>query len=175
MDAVANKYVKALTQGADSGVKQEYYQILDGFAQAYEQKEIAQALNSPLVPSEKKVGLMQEFADRTDKHMGNFLKLIAQNNRFSVLPAMADKLRLQLQSESNSYEGRLKAGHQMSEGEISALESALAKKTGTNITIKQVSQDYDGVQVTIADLGIEVGYSKQRTKDKLIDYIVKSF
>ena len=175
MDLVAKKYIKALTEGASSEQKKEYFAILSGFAKAYEEPSVSAVLDSPLTPSEKKMELMQSFGDNTDKHMANFLMLVAQNDRFSALPSMADMLRLQLQQDANSYEGTIKASTLMDQAQMDALAQALQKKTGTNIMLKQVSQDYDGVQVTIADLGIEVGYSKQRIKDKLIDYVVKSF
>ncbi|MGM0533277.1 MAG: F0F1 ATP synthase subunit delta [Campylobacterota bacterium] len=175
MEAVAKKYIRALVDGADSATKKDYYEVLEGFAKAYEQDDVALALNSPLIPSEKKIELMDAFTDRTDKHMAGFLKLIAQNGRFDAMPAMADMLRLQLQKESNSFEGVIKANTQMDQAQIEALASALKEKTGTDITLRQISSDYDGVHVAIADLGIEVGYSKQRITDKLIDYIVKSF
>lgn len=175
MEVIAKRYIKALVDKADSETKKEYYEVIEGFCKAYANKEIAQVLNSPLVENEKKVQLVKTVLNDANDSIKNFMTMVAQNDRFDAIPAMAKVLRLELQKESNQYEGTIVSNKSMSESEVSSLQDSLSKKTGTEVKLTQISSDYDGIKVEIPDLGIEVGYSKDRVKNKLIDYITKSF
>ncbi|MGM0622537.1 MAG: F0F1 ATP synthase subunit delta [Campylobacterota bacterium] len=175
MEVIAKKYIKALTDGVGVATKKEYYGVLSGFAAAYSDPKVNQVLNSPLTSSKKKMELVEAISAKMDTAMQNFMKLIAQNGRFHIIPDLANILRLQLQKDSNQYEGVVQSSKTLSADEIQSLQQSLSAKTGTNIVLHQVSSEYDGIKVTIKDLGIEVGYSKERVKEKLLDYIAKSF
>lgn len=175
MEVIAKRYVKALISGADQDTKKEYYEVINGFNEAYQQPSVAQVLNSPLIDNEKKVQLVQDILNDAQAVIKNFMTMVAQNDRFDAIPAITKVLKLELQKDSNSYEGTIISNKTMSEEEIASLQNSLTKKTGTNVKLTQVPSDYDGIKVEIPDLGIEVGYSQDRIKNKLIDYITKSF
>ncbi len=174
MEVIAKKYVKALTDGVDDMTKQGYYVTISALAEAYGKKEVSQSLNSPLVDKQKKVELVESIVG-DDVKMKNFLKLIAERNRFDMLPVLSNMLRLELQTAANEFEGTIFSNKAMSDEEVKSLEEAMGKKTGAVIKLAQSTADYDGVKVEIPDLGVEVGYSKERMKNKLIDFITKSF
>jgi len=175
LEGVAKRYIKALTSGASVEAKKEYYEIINGFSKAYRDSKVSQVLNSPLVSTDKKVELVKTVLNDCDETVKQFMVLVAQNNRFDAIESMADVLRLQLQRESNSFEGFVQSAKSITQDDISMLEDALSAKTGTTIKLIHKESDFDGIKVEIPDLGVEVGYSKERMKSKLIDYITKAF
>lgn len=175
MEVVAKRYIKALTTGASVETKKEYYEIINGFAKAFSDKKVSQALNSPLVSTEKKVELVKAILADCDATVRQFMVMVAQSDRFDAIESMANVLRLELQKDSNNFEGFIQSSKGVSPEETSMLEKALSEKTGTMIKLTQKESDFDGIKVEIPDLGVEVGYSKHRVKNKLIDYITKSF
>lgn len=175
MEVIAKRYIKALTDSIDADKKSEYYEVIKGFSDAYATHSVANVLNSPLIANEKKVALVESILSDAEATIKNFMVMVAKNDRFSAIPYMEKALKLELQKQSNNYEGTVVSNKTISDAEIESLQSALSIKTGTNVKLTLVESDYDGIKVEIPDLGIEVGYSQSRVKDKLIDYITKSF
>lgn len=104
----------------------------------------------------------------------NFIKIIGENGRLDLLPAVARKLEQAIQKESNEYQGVILSSNSLDDAEISNLETSLQKYTGSTIKLTQEKSELDGIKVSVEDLGIEVNFSKQRVKEQLIDFITKS-
>jgi len=104
----------------------------------------------------------------------NFIKILGENGRLDLIPAITKVLNSDQQRVSNEYEGVLKSASSLDEAELSNLEGTLKKYTGSTIKLTQEKGDFDGIRVSVDDLGIEVNFSKQRVKEQLIDFIKKS-
>jgi F-type H+-transporting ATPase subunit delta len=133
------------------------------------------ALTSPIVPAEKKTEMiLSALGNDVDTTLVNFIKILGENKRLDLIPAIAKVLNAELQKESNKYEGVLKSSKKLGKEELSKLEKTLEKYTGSKIKLTQEKTDLDGLRVSVDDLGIEVNFSKERVKEQLIDFIKKS-
>ena len=101
-------------------------------------------------------------------------KILGENKRLALIPAIAKIVNAELQKEQNSYQGVIRSQKSLGKSEVTELEDALAKYTGSKISLTQEVSDFEGLRVLVEDLGIEVNFSKQRVKEQLIDYINRS-
>ena len=172
-ELIAKRYVTALSSvSKDISAVSE---ILNVLTEAIEAEEVKSALKSPIVAADKKTEMiLSALDDKTDKTLVNFIKVLGENKRLDLIPAISKVLNSDLQKESNQYEGVLKSKETLGNKELNKLEETLKTYTGSTIKLTQEKTDLDGLRVSVDDLGIEVNFSKQRVKEQLIDFIKKS-
>ena len=172
-ELIAKRYVKALsTVSKDINGASE---VLNVLSEAMEAKEVQIILNSPIVISEKKTEMvLSALGEGVDANLINFVKILGENKRLDLIPAITKVLNADLQNVANEYEGVLTSNEILDDAGIANLEETLKKYTGSTIKLKQEKSDNDGLRVSVDDLGIEVNFSKQRVKEQLIDFIKKS-
>jgi F-type H+-transporting ATPase subunit delta len=172
-ELIAKRYAKALSS-VSKDVK-GISTILNVLTEAINVEEVKTALTSPLISDEKKTEMiLSTLGTDADTTLVNFIKILGENKRLDLIPAIAKVLNAALQKESNEYEGVLKSSKKLGKEELSKLEASLQKYTGSTIKLTQEKTDLDGLRVSVDDLGIEVNFSKQRVKEQLIDFIKKS-
>ena len=172
-ELIAKRYASALLSVSKD--ISSIAEVLNAVTVAIEAKEVKTALTSPLVTAEMKTDMIiAALSEDVDKTLVNFIKILGENKRLDLIPAIAKVLNADLQKESNKYEGVLKSSKKLGKEELSELEKTLKKYTGSTIKLTQEKTDLDGLRVSVDDLGIEVNFSKQRVKEQLIDFIKKS-
>ena len=172
-ELIAKRYAKALS--AVSKDITGLADVLSVLSSAISTSEVQSALNSPIVTSEKKTEMiLSALGNNSDSILVNFIKILGENKRLNLIPAIAKVLNTDLQKISNEYEGVLKSKATLDADALSKLEETLKKYTGSTIKLRQEKTDLDGLRVSVDDLGIEVNFSKQRVKEQLIDFIKKS-
>jgi len=172
-ELIAKRYAKALS--AVSNNISEIAEILNAVSTAIEISTVKKVLLSPIVSNEKKTEMiLSTLGNSTDTTLVNFIKVLGENKRLDLIPAIAKVLNADLQKVSNAYEGVLTSKKTLDAKALSNLEETLKKYTGSTIKLTQEKSDLDGLRVSVDDLGIEVNFSKQRVKDQLIDFIKKS-
>lgn len=172
-ELIAKRYAQALTSVSTdlSGV----LEVLNALAEAFGSSEVKSTLTSPIVSSEKKTEMiLAAVGENAGGSLINFIKILGENNRLYLIPAIAKVLNAEQQRISNQYEGVVKSASSLNEASLNTLEETLKKYTGATIKLKQEQSDLDGLRVLVDDLGIEVNFSKQRVKEQLIDFIKKS-
>jgi F-type H+-transporting ATPase subunit delta len=175
-ELVAQRYAKAIFAIKDSGLIGQYADILTKLSNAFNSApSIKNGLNSPLLSDESKTqSILDALGKKADAKLINFIKILGENKRLALIPAIAKIVNAELQKEQNSYQGVIKSQKSLSKSEVAELEDALAKYTGSKILLVQEISDFEGLRVAVEDLGIEVNFSKQRVKEQLIDYINRS-
>jgi F-type H+-transporting ATPase subunit delta len=172
-ELIAKRYATAL-----SSVSKDVASIvgvLNVLTEAINNNEVKTALTSPIIAAEKKTEMILSTLDKkADVTLVNFIKVLGENKRLDLIPAITKVLNADLQRESNQYEGVLKSKETLGDKELSKLEKTLKKYTGSTIKLTQEKTDLDGLRVSVDDLGIEVNFSKERVKEQLIDFIKKS-
>ncbi len=172
-ELIAKRYATALSS-VSKDIK-GLSDILNVLTEAINVEEVKTALTSPIVAAEKKTEMiLSTLGKDADATLVNFIKILGENKRLDLIPAIAKVLNAELQKESNEYEGVLKSSKELSKEELDKLEASLQKYTGSTIKLTQEKTDLDGLRVSVDDLGIEVNFSKQRVKEQLIDFIKKS-
>ena len=171
-ELIAKRYVQALSSVSKDikGISE----VLNVLTEAISSKKVMSALTSPLISSEKKTEMILSAISDDDSTLVNFIKILGENRRLDLIPAISKVLNADLQKESNKYKGVLKSKKKLDKEELSKLEETLKRYTGSTIKLKQEKTDLDGLRVSVDDLGIEVNFSKQRVKEQLIDFIKKS-
>ena len=172
-ELIAKRYAKALSASTKNIA--DIAEVLNVLTEAINTPEVKSALNSPIVASEKKTEMiLSTLGGEADSTLVNFIKILGENKRLDLIPAIAKVLNTDLQKVSNEYEGVLSSKETLDAAALSSLENTLKKYTGSTIKLTQEKSDLDGLRVSVDDLGIEVNFSKQRVKEQLIDFIKKS-
>jgi len=172
-ELIAKRYATALSSVSKdiAGIAE----VLNVLTEAINNNEVKTALTSPIVAAEKKTEMiLSALGKKADATLVNFIKVLGENRRLDLIPAIAKVLNADLQKESNQYEGVLKSKETLDDTELSKLEETLKTYTGSTIKLTQEKTDLDGLRVSVDDLGIEVNFSKERVKEQLIDFIKKS-
>ncbi|UPT77010.1 F0F1 ATP synthase subunit delta [Sulfurovum sp. XGS-02] len=171
-ELIAKRYAKALSSVSKDlpGV----LEVLNVLSEVVSSTEIKSTLTSPIISSEDKTAMILSSLGESDATLVNFIKILGENGRLDLLPIITKVLNSDQQKASNSYEGVLKSASSLDEAAVANLEETLKKYTGSMIKLTQEKSDFDGVRVSVDDLGIEVNFSKQRVKEQLIDFIKKS-
>ena len=172
-ELIAKRYAKALSSVSKdiAGIAE----VLNILTEVVSTTEVQVALNSPIVSSEKKTEMiLSTLGDDANNTLVNFIKILGENKRLDLIPAIAKVLNTDLQKASNKYKGVLTSKETFDAEALDNLEKTLKKYTGSTIKLTQEKSDLDGLRVSVDDLGIEVNFSKQRVKEQLIDFIKKS-
>ena len=172
-ELIAKRYASALSSVAKD--LPAILEVLNVVAEATNTAEVKSALTSPIVSNEKKTEMiLSTLGDNADASLVNFIKILGENRRLDLIPAITKVLNSDQQRLSNEYEGVLKSASLLDEKSLNELEDTLKKYTGASIKLTQEKTNLDGLRVSVDDLGIEVNFSKQRVKEQLIDFIKKS-
>jgi len=172
-ELIAKRYASALSSVAKD--LPAILEVLNVLSEVMGSSEVRLALTSPIISSEKKTEMILSALDGSaNVLLVNFIKILGENNRLDLIPAIAKVLNADQQRVSNEYDGVLKSASTLDEKALADLEKTLKKYTGSTIKLTQEKTDLEGLRVSVDDLGIEVNFSKQRVKEQLIDFIKKS-
>ncbi len=171
-ELIAKRYAQALSSVSKDlpGI----LEVLNVLSEAISSSEIKSTLTSPIISSAQKTEMILSAVSDDNSTLVNFIKILGENKRLDLIPAITKVLNTDQQRVSNEYEGVLKSASSLDEATLANLEETLKKYTGSTIKLKQEKSDLDGLRVSVDDLGIEVNFSKQRVKEQLIDFIKKS-
>ena len=175
MEAVAQRYVKALASIMDAEALSNTKTLFDALAAAFDDEAFAALINDPQISAAKKEALLLAVVEGAQSSaVNNLIKLLVEKGRLSIIPAIAEVLRLTLAGVSRTYEGKVYSNTAVDASTMAALSSDLGKKMDATITLAFVETDYDGIKVEVEDLGVEVSLSKSRMNAQLIEHILKA-
>lgn len=173
-DLVAKRYVKALIDGRNSQVVNNISVNLNKISSAFSDEKFISIISSPEVADYAKVDLIISLVDLADETLKNFIKLLGEKRRLSLLPLIANELNVQIAKMNNNYVGVVYTNQELSNDYISSIEEQFSKKFDVKLSLSQKVCDYDGIKVDIDGLGVEISFSKERLKSQLIDHILKA-
>lgn len=173
-DLVAKRYVKALIDGRNSQVVNNISVNLNTISSAFCDEKFISIISSPEVADYAKLDLIISLVDLADETLKNFIKLLGEKRRLSLLPLIANELNVQIAKMNNNYVGVVYTNQELSNDYISSIEEQFSKKFDVKLSLSQKVCDYDGIKVDIDGLGVEISFSKERLKSQLIDHILKA-
>jgi F-type H+-transporting ATPase subunit delta len=171
-DLVAKRYVKALLKG-DEDISVVYSNIKN-IASAYRDEKFVSIITSADVTKSDKVNLICSFVDNIDNKTESLIRLLADNKRLNIIPDIADELKQEIALLNNSYEGIVYTNIELDKNYLDSIQDKFAKKFNITLVLTQSVCDYDGIKVDIEDLGIEIGFSKDRLKSQMMEHILKA-
>ncbi len=174
-DLVAKRYVKALIEARDSYAVSNISYSLNIISSAFGDEKFISIISSPEVADYAKVDLIISLVDGVhNQTLVNFIKLLGEKRRLSLLPFIANELNVQIAKMNNSYVGVVYTNLELSSDYVSSIEEQFSRKFDVKLSLSQKVCDYDGIKVDIDGLGVEISFSKERLKSQLIDHILKA-
>ncbi len=173
-EVIAKRYIKALKLSSSIEELENFYKILDSISIALLEPKFADIIYSPEVSKEVKVNLILDSISNIDEKLKNFIKIIGEYKRFDILPEVTKELRYQLALTKNKFEGKVFTSKKLTNVQIKELTNSFNQKLNTEIILTQEIGDFNGVKVEINDLGVEIGFSKDRLENQIIEHILKA-
>jgi len=172
---VAKRYVSALLDGENAEGMAGLLAVFEVLTSQFENEKFVDFISSPsIAASAKEEILLAGVASLKSDKINNFLKLLAEKNRFELIPAIASQLSKEMAIVNNAYTGSIFSDSDMDAKTVESLSAGLSKKVDANITLTFVKTDFDGIKVEVEDLGIELNFSKERINSSLINHILKA-
>lgn len=171
---IAKKYVNALMKSCSDSEIELVEQSIQEIASAFSSTKFNNIILSPDVSVEEKEKFVLSLLEKSEGKLLNLIKLLAVNDRLSLIPVIAEELKFQISLKSNSYEGEVVSNFEISKEQITNLEENFSKKFNANIKLKTQVSDYPGVKIQLDDLGVEVSFSLDRLKTQMVEHILKA-
>ena len=174
-ELIAKRYVKALKESLEQGDLENVKVVFRALAAEFSNDKFVQIISSPDTTSQQKETLLLEGVKGAQSdQVNNLIRLLVENGRIGIIPAMADELEKEIARSTKSYQGKVYSNSDIDAGVIAGLSENLGKKVDASIALDFVKTDFDGIKVEVEALGIEVNFSKSRLNMQIIDHILKA-
>ena len=174
-ELIAKRYVKALNHSDNIDSLKTITFIFEALSESFSNDKFTQIINNPDVSKNQKSEILLASVKSSDsKEVNNLIKLLVENNRINIIPAIAEVLRKEIASISKEYNGIIYSDEPIDNKVVADLSAGLGKKFKSNIILSFVKNDFNGIKVDVADLGIEINFSNSRINSQIIEHIVKA-
>jgi F-type H+-transporting ATPase subunit delta len=174
-ELIAKKYIKAITQGLDLESVQNMTSIFLSLSEAFNNDKFIAIIDNPNVATSDKAAILLDAVKSANSDaINNFIKLLVENKRINIIPAIAVELQKSVSASTKTYEGTVYSNSDIDESTVIGLSSGLGKKFDATISLKTVKSDFNGIKVDVESLGVEINFSKDRIDSQIIDHIIKA-
>ena len=172
---IAKRYITALKQTMNEASLEASSTLFDALALCFEDAKFVQIMRSSDIGSDQKEALLLEAVKAAgSEQVNNLVKLLVENGRVFIIPAIASELKKEIARMTKKYTGVVYSNSDIDATTIEGLASGLGKRVDATIALDFVKSDFDGIKVEVADLGVEINFSKSRMNSQLVDYILKA-
>ena len=174
-ELIAKRYVKALNHSDNIDSLKTITFIFEALSESFSNDKFTQIINNPDVSKNQKSEILLDSVKSSDsKEVNNLIKLLVENNRINIIPAIAEVLRKEVSSILKEYKGIIYSDELIDAKVIKDLSIGLGKRFESNIILSFVKNDFNGIKVDVADLGVEINFSKSRINSQIVEHIVKA-
>ncbi|MCK9455159.1 MAG: F0F1 ATP synthase subunit delta [Sulfurimonas sp.] len=174
-ELIAKRYIKAIKQGSSAENMQNIASIFAVLAEAFNNEKFNQIINNPDVSKQQKSEILLDAVKSTNsKDVENLIKLLAEHNRINIIPAVAEVMRKDIAITNKSYSGAVYSNSDIDAKVIDDLSIGLGSKFNSKISLKFEKSSFNGIKVDVADLGVEISFSKSRINSQIIEHIAKA-
>ena len=172
---IAKRYVQSLVDLLDTPSLDNASELFNLISSAFDDAKFLQIMNSNDIAVDLKTTLILEMVKSVkSQEINNFIKLLGENGRLSLIPAIAKELMREIASIKRVYNGRIYAVSPMDQASIDTIATDLGKKMGATISLQYLKSDTDGVRVEVDGLNIEIDFSKSRLNAQIVEHILKA-
>ncbi|MDX1809496.1 MAG: F0F1 ATP synthase subunit delta [Sulfurospirillaceae bacterium] len=171
---IAKKYVNALIKSSSEDKLKATMEILQKLSLVYNDKKFINIIQSPDIDKKQKEQFVLSLTETEDKKFINFIKLLNDNDRLSLIPQICDEFKYQMAVKNNQYEAVISSDFDISDDKLKMLEENFSKKFNSDIKLNVSKEQYPGVKVEIDDLGLEISFSINRLKAQMAEHILKA-
>lgn len=174
-ELIAKRYVKSLGEATGSESLINIGEIFNAIAASFSDDKFIAVMENPEVANADKESILLDAVKsaQSDK-LNNFIKLLVENGRISIIPAMAEEMRKEIARSSKNYSGVIYSNEDVDAKTLTDLSSGLSKKVDATVELTFIKSDYDGLKVEVADLDMEINFSKTRVNAQLVEHILKA-
>ena len=174
-ELIAKRYIKALKSSSDLESMKEMTTIFSVLAESFKNDKFLNIIESPTVNVKaKSTILLDAVKEANSNKINNFIKLLVENKRINIIPAIACELQKDMANATKTYEGVIYSNDKIDAKLIKDLSSGLSKKFDATISLSSVQNDFNGIKVDVEGLGIEINFSKDRIDSQIIEHIIKA-
>jgi len=174
-ELIAKRYIKAMSTNADKASIQNIASVFSILADFFKDKKFVQIIDNPNVSAnDKSEILLEAVASADSSQVNNLIKLLVENKRINIIPAIAKELNKEIARSTKTYAGLVYSDTKITVKTMKELSDGLGKKFDSKISLTYVKDDFDGIKVDVEDLGIEINFSKSRIDSQMIEHIVKA-
>lgn len=174
-ELIAKRYVKALGEATGSESSANIAELFNAITASFANKKFLQIMENPdVAKTEKESILLSAVKPAESEKLNNFMKLLVENGRISIIPAMAEEMRKEIARSSKNYSGIVYSNDEIDAETLKDLSAGLSRKVDATVVLEFVKSDYDGIKVEVSDLDMEINFSKSRVNAQLIEHILKA-
>jgi len=174
-ELIAKRYIKALNEGSDLASMQNITTVFSALAESFKDDKFVSIIANPSVKAEEKSNILLDAVKAADSSkINNLIKLLVENRRINIIPAIAQELKNDLAMATKTYEGVIYSDTDIDTKVIQELSAGLSKKYDATITLAFIKNDFNGIKVEVDGLGIEINFSKDRIDSQIIEHIIKA-
>lgn len=174
-ELIAKKYIKALNAGSDLATMQTVSDVFSVLAESFTDDKFVSIIANPHVNASDKSGILLDAVKSAEsEQINNLIKLLVENKRINIIPAIASELKKDIAHSTKTYEGIIYSDSDIDAKVVNELSSGLNKKFNSTITLTFVKNDFNGIKVEVVGLGIEINFSKDRIDSQMIEHIIKA-
>lgn len=156
---IARPYAEAaFAQARESGQLDAWSEALSVLASIASAPEMAEQIGNPNVPRERLSDAILDIAggDLSDEAK-NLTRLLAENNRLSTLPEIAELFEGLKIENQGLREVHVRSAFELNEGQLKGLATALKKRLGADVelTVETDPSLIGGLEVRAGDLVID--------------------
>jgi F-type H+-transporting ATPase subunit delta len=174
-ELIAKRYIKALKAGSNLESMGSMSDIFSELADAFKDDKFVSIIQNPNVNMQDKSKILLDAVKNANSDkINNFIKLLAENKRIDIIPAIAKELKKDVAKSTKTYNGVVYSDSVIDAKLIEGLSAGLSKKFNSKISLKSVKNDFSGIKVDVEGLGIEINFSKDRIDSQIIEHIIKA-
>jgi F-type H+-transporting ATPase subunit delta len=172
---IAKRYVQSLVSVLDATSLDNASELFELLSTAFMDSKFLQIMRSDDSSISVKTALILDMAaSANSSEVNNLIKLLGENGRLSLIPAISKVLKQEIASMKRLYSGRIYSADGMDQASVDMIAHDLGNKVGASISLQLVPSNYDGVRVVVDGLNIEIDFSKSRLNAQMIEHILKA-
>lgn len=174
-ELIAKRYVQSLMALLDESSLDNTAELFSVLATAFNDSKFLQIMRSNDIAVLAKTNLVLEMvASAQSTEINNFIKLLGENGRLPLIPAISSDLKRQIASKKRVYNGRVYSNTEIKQDSIDSIAHDLGKKMDATISLQFVPSSSDGIRVVVDDLNVEIDFSKSRLNAQIVEHILKA-
>lgn len=174
-ELIAKKYIKALKSNSDTASMESVTTIFTALAESFKNEKFVAVIMNPNVNSKDKADiLLGSVKSANSDKVNNLIKLLVENKRIDIIPAIAKELDKDMAHATKTYTGIVSSNSEIQDSVLKELSDGLSKRFDSTISLQFVKNSFDGIKVEVEGLGVEINFSKERIKHQIIQHIIKA-
>ena len=174
-ELIAKRYVKALGEAVGSESLSAVAEVFNALSSSFSDAKFISIMENPSVSNADKESIFLDAVKSVgSEKLNNFLKLLVEKGRISIIPAMAEEMRKEIARSTKRYSGSVYSNEDVDAKTLADLSTGLSKKVDATVELTFIKSDFDGLKVEVSDLDMEINFSKTRVNAQLVEHILKA-